>query len=396
MKNNILVFGGGDLQLSLIKKILKRDFNPIVIDPDANATARKHVKNFYKVSVDDYEKTLKLTKKYSAIGLVTTATEKPLRMMARIAEDLSLKFPSFNSIDILSDKSKLKELLILNNIPCAKGKLININNTKNYLSIEPLKFPLVLKPVDNSGSRGVIFCSNQNELIKNLEYTKYYTKKNYLLLEEYLDGNEISVEGYICDGKINIIQYTDKITNDLPFNVEIGHIQPSNISSKDKYLIEEILNNIVKYSGIDNCGIHPEFKITKNGPKIIEFGTRLGGDKITSHLVTYSTGVDLENIIIDIAIGKTPFVNRKKSFSSGIKYFNFNPQNKIKNNDLSFLKKFKHIKNYDISLKINDYPKIIKNSLDRYGYIIVAAEKRKNLERYMNNIYTEIEKQIFY
>ena len=110
---NILIFGGGPLQLSIIKRVKKLGLKSIVIDPDKNASGKIIADEFFTVSGDDFETTKQIAEKYRVKGIVTSATDKPILMMCRIAEALKLKFPSYSSCETLLDKAKFKSFLIV-------------------------------------------------------------------------------------------------------------------------------------------------------------------------------------------------------------------------------------------------------------------------------------------
>ncbi len=129
---SILVFGGGELQLSVIAKCKKKSLFTVVIDPDKNAVAKKIADAFEVVEGSDFENTCEVLKKYKISGIITAATDKPLLMMARIAEKFNLPFYSINTATISTDKFLMKQIFREESIPCAKGVLIDtINSIEN-------------------------------------------------------------------------------------------------------------------------------------------------------------------------------------------------------------------------------------------------------------------------
>lgn len=121
MRGSVLIFGGGPLQISLIINVKKMGYHAIVIDPDFNAVGSKVADLFIKVEGDDFDKTLNIAIENKIKGIVTTATDKPILMMCRIAKILNLPFPSYESCEILLNKTRFKQFLENNNMPFAKG-----------------------------------------------------------------------------------------------------------------------------------------------------------------------------------------------------------------------------------------------------------------------------------
>ena len=201
-KKSILIFGVGELQKSIINRAKKMGLFVVGIDPCADAVCRDEVDAFEVVGGQDYEGTLAVAKKYKITAVVTAATDKPLVMMARIAKELDLPFYSEETARISTDKYMMKECFRKAGIPCANGGLI-----KNIDEAEGLVFPVILKPRDNSGSRGVIFCNNKAELELAFNEAMQYTKLDSVLVEEFIDGPEYSIESLHFDGKSEVVPY---------------------------------------------------------------------------------------------------------------------------------------------------------------------------------------------
>lgn len=317
-KKSILVFGVGELQCSIINKAKEKGLFVVGIDPCANACGKQLVDAFEVVDGQDYEKTLSVARKYNVSGIVTAATDKPLVMMARVAKELNLRFYSEKTARVSTDKFLMKEAFMEGHIPCAQGKLVySVDEINNFV------FPVILKPRDNSGSRGVILCHNRDLVRNAFEETIQYTKRDSILVEEFIEGKEYSVESLHWNGNTEIIQFTEKQTTPFPYNVELGHIQPANISLTDKKKVEEIIKQLAVVLKFDNCASHTELKINDRGIFVIETSPRLGGDYITSMLVLLSTGIDMENILIDISLGNEVYLSEKKHRYSMVRFFDF-------------------------------------------------------------------------
>ncbi|WP_374174038.1 acetyl-CoA carboxylase biotin carboxylase subunit family protein [Flavobacterium tructae] len=371
MKDSILIFGAGELQISIIQKVKDIGFQAIVIDPNKTAPAKTVADVFIQIAGDDFEQTLNVALQNNIKGVLTAATDHPILMMCRIAEVMKLNFPSYSSCETLLDKGKFKIFLNDNNFRHAKGKVFESIDDFDESSYS---FPLIIKPVKNSGSRGVIKCESSSQFKLAVEESLQYCKDGHFIIEEFIEGDEISVEAIVYENIVHIIQITDKIITNPPYNVELGHSQPSKYSYKEDE-IREILQKIVSLTKFNNSAIHPEFKINSLGEIcIIEMGTRLGGDYITSDLTTLSTGVDIELLQILIATGQK--INYKKmDLSSAISFFNF-PEGTIINNyidEKELLSRFPEIFRVNSNLKPNQKVKKITNSLERYGYLILQS-----------------------
>jgi carbamoyl-phosphate synthase large subunit len=255
-----MVFGGGQLQLSIINLCKKMGFSTVVIDPDKNAIAKSIADYFFIVSGTDFHTTIQIAKNFNIKGVVSSATDHPILMMSKIAEELELPFPTFNSCDVLLDKGKFKGLLKSQGLSYAKG--IVFKNDKS-IQIDGLTYPVILKPVSNSGSRGVIKCESYEDVMNNIQETIQFSHDGSFIIEEFIEGDEISVEALVINSCVEIIQITDKMVTSPPYNVELGHIQPSYYwFIRDQ--IRDTLQKVVNESKLNNCAIHPEIKINNN------------------------------------------------------------------------------------------------------------------------------------
>lgn len=393
MGKSVLVFGAGELQGSLIENVKRLDYKVIAIDPDPNAPCRHLADVFETVGADDFDKTLSIAKKYRISGLVTSSTDKPLKMMAKVAESLNLIFPSVDSVRLATDKFLMKRTFIKHKIPCAQGFLVNRNLFINNYSTG-VNFPVVVKPVDSSGSRGVIVCNNIVEMQQAVELAMKFTKKKNVLIEEYIEGKEISVESLTYGGKTHIIQITDKLTSFPPYNVELGHTEPSALSEHLQNIVKELVIEVIQALSLDNCASHTEIKINRDIPYVIEVGARLGGDFITSHLVPLSTGVNMEQMLTLIACGERPIIEKNFLGGSAIRYLALPPGRVETISELSFLKGNSSVKRYKLFVKEKDIIEPVTNSLNRHGYVITTGKNARDAASIAENIIKQITRSI--
>lgn len=375
-KKSVLIFGVGPLQKSIIDRAKLMGLYTIGIDPAADATCKDEVDAFEIVGGQDFEGTMAVAKKYQIDAIVTAATDKPLVMMARVAKELNLPFYSVETAQWSTDKFQMKKRFELGGVPHAQGRLIS-----NVEEAEGLVFPVIVKPRDNSGSRGVKLCRDKNELQISIDEALENSKLDTVLVEEFIEGPEYSIESLHHDGKSEVIQFTEKKTTEFPYNVELGHIQPANISDENKQKIREIIAKIGKALNFENCPSHTELKINERGIFVIETSPRLGGDYITSTLTPLSTGVNLEDELLKISLGEiiNPAPNAVQY--SGVRFFSFEEGSVIKHvpNNV-FVKTWPHVVDFSFNLKEGQSVNRITSSLNRYGHLILTAGNRESID----------------
>ncbi len=386
-KKSILIFGVGDLQKSIIDRAKALGLYVVGIDPCAEAFCRDEVDAFEVVGGQDYEGTLAVARKYKVAAVVTAATDKPLEMMARVAEELHLKFYSVETAKISTDKFLMKQCFERDGIPCAKGRLIHdADEARDFVC------PVIVKPRDNSGSRGVVLCKNNEELRQAISDAFEFSKKDTVLVEEFIEGREYSIEGLHFDGRSEVIQFTEKTTTPFPYNVELAHKQPAQLTEPQREEIRDLVRRIAKSLRFENCGSHTELKINDRGIFIIETSPRLGGDNITSHLVPLSTGINIEEQLLRIAMGlKVCLVPQQEPRVAGVRFLTL-PEGVVEHisSKLEEVATWPGVVSFHCKLREGDCVRKFKSGLDRYGELILAAPTRevldKRLEEYSKRI----------
>ena len=376
-KRSILVFGVGELQQSIISRAKKMNLNVVGIDPCEDAYCKGDCDAFEVVGGQDFNGTIDVAKKYNVSAIVTAATDKPLVMMARVAKELCLPFYSVETAEWSTDKFQMKQRFLEGGVPCARGRLIH-----NSEEAQELNFPLICKPRDNSGSRGVKLCRSLTELDLCIKEALEVSKLDTVLVEEFIEGREFSIESLHYDGKSEVIQFTEKKTTEFPYNVELGHKQPANLTDDQRNQICDIISKIASCMHFDNCPSHTELKINERGIFVIETSPRLGGDYITSTLTPLSTGINLEDQLLHIALGEpVDTTTGRVDKASAVCFFSLS-EGKVKAIDsrINEVSKWPNVHSFHLNLKAGDTINKITSSLNRYGQFIVTSDSREEVD----------------
>lgn len=376
----IMILGASILQFPAIEQAKKMGIEVIAVDMNPNAIGFE-VEGVTKevISTIDVDKILLAAKSHKIDGIMTLASDMPMRTVAIVAHEMGLVGISEETALKATNKAIMRETLKENGVPIPK--FFRISNKDEYLKavdyFKNKQIKCIVKPADNSGSRGVDLISDfaNNESINiAFEYSMQYSRSGEIVVEEYMEGPEVSVETLSVNGVCHVVQITDKLTTGAPYFVEMGHNEPSMLNHSIQESIAKIACDAVNAIGIQNGPSHTEIKVTKEGPKIVELGARLGGDNIATHLVPLSTGVNLVECCIRVALGEIPDFNGKMKKASAIRYL------KTEAGVIST------ISGIDDAMKINGVCQIsivhhqgecvgeIKSSVDRVGFVIAQAE----------------------
>lgn len=378
----IMILGASILQVPAIEKAIDMGLEVIAVDIDSNALGFK-IPDVKKeiISTIDIESVMSAAKKHNIDAIMTLASDMPIMTVAKVSKKLGLVGVDLDTAIKATNKSKMRESLKSFGVPVPLFYKVD-SLDKCIKAVNKIKnkgYKCILKPADNSGSRGIVLLPDFNEKTINIayNYSKNNSRNKIVMVEEFMEGPEVSVETISVDGKCNIIQITDKITTGAPYFVEMGHSQPSQLPDSIKDKIKEITIAANKAIGIISGPSHTEIKITQNGPKIVEIGARLGGDNITTHLTPLSTGVDMVESCIKIALGEKPDIRIKYDKASAIRYFD-QSHGRIKSiRGVEEASKLPGIIQISIIHGKDHIINGIKSSSDRVGFVIGQADDCK-------------------
>lgn len=367
----ILILGAGEMQVPVIKKVKELGLYSYVADYNPLAPGFIYADQKVVVSTDDYEGILSVAKQFSVDGILTTS-DFPVNIVAKVSHQLGLSSMTESVAEICTNKFRQRILFQSARINVPYFKLCsNILDTANLNN-----FPYVVKPVDSSASRGVKKVSSRIELEEHFADALNYSKIKSVLLEEFIEGREFSVETLTQKNITHIIAITEKLVigEHEGYFVEDTHIEPARISSAERLLIEREVKNAIDIIGINNCPTHTEIKLNNKGAFIVEIACRLGGDYITSDLVPLSTGVDMLANLIRISLGEDIIVYPSLNRHACIQFINSTNYNRCK----SYIESEN---NHIVRSEIKGYHnREIKNSLDRMGYIIIIGDTLEEME----------------
>lgn len=369
----VLIIGASVLQLPAIKKAKEMGFYVGVIDYNPKAIGIPYADEFFEVSTIDIEGVAKTAKAFAPDGIMTLATDMPMRSIAAAAKVCGLPGITMDTAIKSTDKGSMIKAFEAAGVEHPWYYIIS-DPTQAGRVLERIAYPCITKPTDNSGSRGVMLVHNEEELKKAVAYSSENGRSGGVIVEEYMVGPEVSVEVMVLEGQPYVLQITDKLTTGAPHFVEMGHSQPSRLAAEDLQKISDLACRAVKSVGI-NCGpAHVEIMLTKEGPKMVELGARMGGDCITTHLVPLSTGIDMVKATIQIACGEAPDIAPKYHKGSAIRYFQVPTGIISAIEGVEEAKTIPGVQEITFTKQVGDQTGDIGSSTDRAGFVIAQAD----------------------
>lgn len=372
-----MILGASVLQLPAIKRAKEMGLQVVAVDMDPNAVGfleegvEKEV-----ISTIDIPAVVNAAKRHGVCGIVTVASDMPMRSVAAVAKELGLVGISDETALKATNKAFMRKAFEEQGV--AIPAFFKVSSKEEYFeAADKLGERFIVKPADNSGSRGIFLVDDKNnkEVLEGAyEYSRKYSRNGDVMVEEFMVGPEVSVELLAVKGDYHVLQITDKLTTGAPHFVEIGHSQPSRLPEETKEKIKALAIAAAKAVGIENGPGHAEIIVTKDGPKMVEIGARMGGGCITTHLVPLSTGIDMTEGTINTALGKQPDLEPKISMGSAIRFIlpKVGTIKKISGQEEAAA--MPGIKEVTVQCKEGQETFALESGANRLGYVIAQAE----------------------
>jgi biotin carboxylase len=385
----LLILGAGKEQIPAIVRAKNKGIHTIVLDMNEKAEGFKYADEYYAISTRDEEALYNFIDNYKERidGVITIASDIP-HIVARAAERLNVKHISIETADIAVDKYRMKQVLSESgvNVPAFK-KINSLAELKEF--INEFSYPVVIKPIDNSGARGVLLLNENVDLNWAFNESKANSRCGDIMVEKFLDGLQLSTEGIIYNNKFYITGFADrnydKLERFIPNIIEDGGDSPTVLSDEEQKLVNIEFEKAVRALGID-WGPGKGDMIFSNGKAyVIEIAARLSGGNFCYDHVPMGSGVDIVDTYIDMAVGNEIDIECfKPKFQLGVaqRYF-FPGTGKIKEiRGLDKVYDMENIKKVDLWVKEGDIVHEQKNHTTRVGYVIAVAKNKQKAVEY--------------
>lgn len=373
----IAIIGANEFQKKLVLKAKNMGIETHVFAWEEGAVAKEVSDYFYPISIIDKEKILEKLRLINVNGVCSIASDLAMPTVNYLANELRLVGNSQECTILTTNKYEMRKVLKEKGMPIPEFQLIK---SEQDIDFDKIRFPAIVKPIDRSGSRGIYKVMDLNELEIAVQNAKKVSFIDSILVEEYIDGKEYSIEGISQKGKHKIIQVTEKFTSDAPNFIESAHLAPARIDEELKKRILKTIEESLTALKIENGASHSEIKVSAEGDiKIIEIAARMGGDFIGSDMVEISTGFDFVTSVIKVSLGETVDFNYKECSRLSLVKFFFD-EDDIKRTKNVKDKYLDAVKEYYIHHQIQ----VVSDSSSRNGYCILEINNQEQLGDILN------------
>ena len=374
----LAIIGASYLQEPLIQKAKSMGIETHVFAWAADDVGEKSADYFYPISIVEKDEILAQCRQIGIDGVCSIGSDLAAITVNYVANALGLTGNSPECTRVSTNKHDMRLCFEAHGDPSPKSILVTCAEDLKGMELD---YPLIVKPVDRSGSRGITKISSSAELENAVENAKSVGFEKNALVEEFAEGKEYSVECISWKGEHTFLALTQKYTTGAPGFIETAHLQPAQVDTKTLERVKKITFHALNSLGICFGASHTELKISDEGDiRLIEIGGRMGGDCIGSSLVELSTGYDFVKAVIQIALGEKPQESKTKSAAAAVRFvFGYE--------DLDCLERIKECAPrllFDVDVRAITEEKVTDSS-NRFGYYVLASSAAEDLLPFLPN-----------
>lgn len=376
----ILILGGSNCQKNAVIYGKSLGYEVIVADYSETPTAGRYADRLIPVSTFDAEGCVRAAKEIGVDGVMTMGTDQPVLTAALVADALHL--PSAigpKEANAVTNKRTMKALFRANEIPTADYKLIHAGSSQD--DIRGLSSPVVLKPLDSQGQRGVFRLEDKALAFQYLDQTLSFSREEEALLEEYYPSDEITVSGWIHESKLTILTITDRILLQDPVHIGIctSHRFPSRHMGKYKE-INGISEKIAKAFGLKNGPLYIQMLIGDKGIMVNEVAARIGG-AFEDVIIPKISGFHILDAVLRTSLGMEvdvaplqDFDCSKSSVEASVQLMFADRGNISSITSIDELLALDHVIDAGYNYQPGDEIKSIENATARFGHCVLVSD----------------------
>ena len=377
-----LVVAGGLPQITLIQQLKERGIQTVLIDGSPFPLARAYADQFYQVNIFDIEAVKEIALREKVDFLITVCADQVLLVVAQVSEMLGLPwYIDYETAKNVSDKELMKKVFAANGIPTSS---FVVSEKLDLETLSLLHYPLIVKPVDAYSSKGVRKVRDENELRRAFSEASKISRSKNVIVEEFFEGEEISVDLFIENGKAHLlcVSNSEKVKDEDHFVIFRGRF-PVHASEELLAEIQAVSQKIADAFHIRNAPMLVQMLTDGKRITVLEFCARTGG-AMKWLLIQHACGVDVIKGVIDLTLGKKPNISVRP------------PENKYIVNDFIYCKEgvFDHLEGFEEQLSlgnISDYRLLrtqgtrftgnVASSSDRLGGVTFQADSLEEFNR---------------
>lgn len=389
------MLGGGFLQCFVIRKAKEMGYRVLVLDGSPKAPGFKLADDYSVINIVDEEACLKYALNHDVDGVLTAATDFSVLTMSRIAGAMDVPGINYESAKTIKNKAAVRKCLYDANADDT-GYSFEIESLEDIpVILTKVKFPIMMKPVDGSGSRGASRVDSAEEFTKACEFAMAGSISHRAVAEPFVVGKEYGVESFVDQGKIHILGIMQKEMTEPPYYAELGHAIPSGLSVEVEDRIKDCVEKALIALGVNHGSVNMDLLIGDDGDvHIVDVGARMGGNLIGSHIIPIGTGIPYMENMIRAAVGDpTDFSPVSEPRPVATRLLALTPGRIIGLPDFNTIEKEFNVK-IEHHLHVGDTINEYHTNLDGCGYVVASGFDSEETRQRAAKVKTIIDTQI--
>jgi biotin carboxylase len=314
----LLLLGGLRYLIPVIKEAKELGYYTITCDYLPDNIAHRYSDEYHNVNITDKTAVLQLAKKLKIDGILSFAVDPGVVTAAYVAEKLGLPGCPLKSVEILQNKGLFRAFLEEHKFNVPKAKAFT-SHTIATEEISEFQFPLIVKPVDSAGSKGVSKINNLKELKPAIDNAILYSVSKTFIVEEFIEaqGYASDSDGFSLKGKLETVTFSNQYFNAKSENpyTPSAYSWPSSISDENQSELKKELQRLISLLELGTSLYNIEVRVGLNGKTyIMEVSPRGGGNRL-SEMVKFATGINLIQYAIKGAMGEIFTIQEKPYFT---------------------------------------------------------------------------------
>ncbi len=391
----ILIIGAGFLQTFVIKKAKEIGYYVLCVDANENAEGFQYADEYEAIDITDAQACYEYARRKNIDGVMTAATDYGVLTASYVGEKLNLRANAMRSSLLIKNKYQVRKCLFEANADDTE-QAYEISDVKQINGIaDTIKYPVMVKPCDGSGSRGASKVENKRQLLEAVVYAISNSLSHKAVIESFIVGREYGVESLVCNGEVHVMAVMRKEMTAPPYYAELGHQIPSQFSAEFDEKIKNTVKKAIEALGVTFGAVNMDLLITKEGKiHIVDVGARMGGNLIGSHVIKAGTGIDYLANLIKATVGDEVDLTKQSEKKAVVTRLLALTPGKI-----CKLPNFEEIeKQYAVTiehhLKVGETINEYHTNLDGCGYVVAISDDVQTSKRNAEGALLAIDTQI--
>lgn len=369
----VLIIGAGFLQNFVIKKAREMGYYTIAIDGNPNAVGFKNADEYKAVNIVDEVACLEYAKQMKIDGVLTAATDYGVLSASYVAENLGLPGIKYSSAKRIKNKYEVRKCLFESGADDTGFSFEVASETDIDNIINEVKFPVMVKPCDGSGSRGASRVDTCEEFKLACRFAMTNSLTGKATVEPFINGEEYGAESFAINGEVYVLGVMKKLMTKPPYYAELGHAIPSQLPLEFEKKVRTCVTKAINALDINFGSVNMDLLITESGDvHIVDVGARMGGNLIGSHIIPIGTGIDYIENMIKAAVGdRVDFAPKTRPISVATRILALTPGKVKQLPDFSAMQNDNVIIEHHLAVDdiINEY----HTNLDGCGYVVCKS-----------------------